>query len=380
MNLDIQQVKNSDDIDAFHKLPFQIYEDYTQWMPPLRSEVEQIFDHEENPFFQTGECNRYLVKNGGEVAGRFAVMNQPEKDKLQEPTMAGIGFVEMYDEPEIFEEILNFATDWHRRKDYHAMRGPINFSENDTYWGLLVENYDEPPIYGMHYHPPYYKQLIEDSGAQKLDDHLTYAFRFKDPLPERLIRISDRIKGKKSVEIRPIDTGNLYRDAQYIREVYNSAWANQSIKEREEEFTELAEETVYNMVDELKPILMKEAVPIIFVDDEPVSFIVSVPNINELSNQTGGRLRWWNLWRLLFFKKQVRRLRVLALGTKPEFRNRGLEALGFVEGIRWVREAYPNLEMLEGAWVSEKNWLMRRSLEALGCFHYKTHRTYFWEF
>jgi hypothetical protein len=44
-----------------------------------------------------------------------------------------------------------------------------------------------------------------------------------------------------------------------------------------------------------------------------------------------------------------------------------------------THRAAPTLEYLEGAWVSEKNWLMQRSLEALGCVHHKTHRTYRWD-
>ncbi len=62
------------------------------------------------------------------------------------------------------QAIIHFAQEWHRKRDYGAMRGPVNFSENDTYWGLLVENYEEPPIYGMFYHPPYYKKLLEQTG------------------------------------------------------------------------------------------------------------------------------------------------------------------------------------------------------------------------
>jgi len=378
--MEIVKITTAQEIDAFHELPFEIYGNCPQWMPPLRFEIEKIFDPAKNNFFKTGECERYLVHNGNQIVGRFAVMNNPVKDKKLEPVMGGLGFVEFFEDENIFDGILDFAKKWHAKRGYKAMRGPVNFGENDTFWGLLVENYEAPPIYGMHYHLPYYKQFFENSGAEKLDDHLSYAFQFKEQLPERLIRISNRIQQRDNVEFRPIDPKHIKRDALYIREIYNKAWANQSIKEREEEFTELTEATVLQMVDDLKPILMKEAVPLIFVDGEPASFIVSVPDLNELSNRTGGTLKWWNLWRLLFFKRQVRRLRVLALGTVPKYRNKGLEALGLIEGIRAVRKTYPNLEMLEGAWVSEKNWLMRRSLEALGCHHFKTHRTYLWTF
>ena len=380
MTLDIEQVRTDRDVDDFHNLLFQIYEDYPQWAPAFRFEIENIFDPDHNPFFEKGECERYLVKKGQQVVGRFAVMNTPDRDKVLDPTMGGLGFIEMENDVDIAQNIISFAQEWHRKRGYKAMRGPINFGENDTFWGLLVENYDEPPIYGMFYHPPYYKKLLKETGAEKLDDHWSYKRDFDTPIPERMQKITDRIESREDVSLRPIDMKNIYRDAEYIRDIYNDAWSNQDIEQREGEFTELTQDTVRDMVEKLKPVMISESVLIAFVDGEPASFVVCVPDLNEISKETGGRLRWWHYPKLLWFKRRAKHLRSLVYGTKPKFRKMGLEALTFTRGIQFTKEAAPSLEYLEGAWVSEKNWLMQRSLEALGCHHHKTHRTYKWEF
>ncbi len=380
MSFRFKKVTSGKDIDAFHELPFRIYEDYPQWAPPFRFEIENIFDPEENDFFQKGECERYLVYAEGRVVARFAVMNTPERDRVLEPTMGGFGFIEMEKNRELAEAIIEFAKNWHRERGYNAMRGPINFGENDTYWGLLVENFDEPPIYGMFFHPPYYRELLESTGAEKLDDHWSYKRDFDQQLPERMVKITDRIESRSEVELRPIDMDNIYRDAEYIREIYNEAWRMQDIQQREEEFTELGRETMEQMVDKLKPIMIPDSVLIAFVDNKPASFVVCVPDLNEVSKETGGRLRWWHYPKLFWFKRRAKHLRTLVYGTRPEFRKMGLEALTFTRGIQFTKRAAPSLEYLEGAWVSEKNWLMQRSLEALGCHHHKTHRTYKWEF
>ncbi|MCW9708865.1 hypothetical protein [Fodinibius salsisoli] len=380
MPYSFSRVETSQEVDAFHELPFRIYEDDPHWAPPFRFEIENVFDPDHNDFFNYGECERYLVHRDSRVAGRFAVMNSPERDKVLEPTMGGLGFIEMENDPELARAIVSFAKEWHKERGYQAMRGPINFGENDTYWGLLVENYEEPPIYGMFYHAPYYKELLEQTGAQKLDDHWSYKRNFDQPIPERMQKITNRIESRSGVSLRSIDMSNLQRDAEFIREIYNDAWSNQDIGERESEFTELARETVQAMVKKLKPVMIPESILIAFVDDEPASFIVCVPDLNEISRETDGRLRWWHYPKLLWFKRRAKHLRSLVYGTKPKFRKMGLEALTFTRGIQFTKKAAPSLEYLEGAWVSEKNWLMQRSLEALGCHHHKTHRTYKWEF
>ena len=374
-----QKIANKKEVNLFHEFPFQIYKDYPNWVPPFRFEIEKIFDPRENPFFEKGECERYLMYDGDKLVARFAVMNHSERDRVFEPKMGGFGFVEMADDQRVANTLIEYVKEWHRSRGYKAFRGPVNFGENINYWGLLAENYDEPPIYGMHYHPPYYKTLLEQTGAEKLDDHWSYKREFNMPLPERLVRITNRIESRPDVNLRHIDVNNLERDAEYIRQIYNEAWRNQDIGERENEFTELTHESVQEMVKKLRPVMIPDSVILTFVNDEPASFIVCVPDLNELSAETGGRLRWWHYPKLLRFKKRARHLRTTVYGTLPKYRKMGLEALTFVRGIQMTTAAAPTLDYLEGTWVSEKNWLMQRSLEALGCYHHKTHRTYRWE-
>jgi hypothetical protein len=377
-----KKVESGADVDQFHQLPFRLYQNFSNWAPPFRFEIEQIFDPKKNDFFQQGECERYLVfeKGRATATARFAVMNTPERDLALEPKMGGIGFIEMENDLQLARQIIAFAKEWHLKRGYHAMRGPVTFGENDMYWGLLVENFEEPPIYGMFYHPPYYQKLLERTGAEKLDDHWSYKRSFEEPLPERLVKITHRIEQRMNVELRPVDMKNIYRDAEFIRRIYNDAWRNQDIQERESEFTELGQATVERMIKKLKPVIIPESVLLAFVNGEPASFIVCVPDLNEISKETGGKLRWWHYLKLVRFKRRAKHLRTLVFGTRPKFRKMGIEALTFVRGIESTKRAAPTLEYLEGAWVSEKNWLMQHSLEALGCHHHKTHRTYKWEF
>ena len=373
-----QKIENKKEIDLFHHFPFSLYKENSNWIPPLRFEIENIFNQDKNTFFEKGECERYLMFEGDKIVARFAVMNHSEKDTVFEPSMGGMGFLEMVNEQNVADDVIRFCKEWHKKRGYKAFRGPINFGENDNYWGLLIENFDEPPIYGMFYHPPYYKTRLEETGAEKLDDHWSYKREFSIPLPERLVRITNRIESRPGVKLRPIDLKNIEEDAEAIRTIYNQAWSEQDITDREHEFTELTRETVNRMVNQLKRIMIPESVLIAFVNGEPASFIVSIPDLNEISAQTNGKLKWWHFPKVFRIRRTATRLRVAVFGTLPKYRKLGLEALTFVRGIQMTHKAAPQLKHLEGGWVSEKNWLMQRSLEALGCYHHKTHRTYRW--
>lgn len=372
------KIENKKQIDLFHSFPDSVYKSFPNRIPPFRFEIEKIFNPEANSFFEKGECERFLMYDGKQVVARFAVMNHSERDAVFNPKMGGFGFLEMVNDQNVADHVIEFAKKWHRKRGYKAFRGPVNFGENINFWGLLVENFEEPPIYGMFYHPPYYKELLEKTGAEKLDDHWSYKRHFDQPLPERMIRITDRIESRPEVTLRAINMKNIEEDAESIRTIYNKAWSDQDIEEREHEFSELTREAVQEMVKKLKRVMIPDSVLISFVNGEPASFIVCVPDLNEISAETGGALKWWHLPKVLRFKKRAKHLRTTVYGTLPKYRKMGLEALTFVRGIQMTKAAAPSLEYLEGTWVSEKNWLMQRSLEALGCVHHKTHRTYKW--
>ena len=379
MSFQIKKIDTKKQINAFHQLPKRLNKDNRWYRPPFTFEVENVFDKEKNERFQNGgDCERFLVLNDEKVVGRFAVFTDPEKDERYDPKLGGIGFIEMENNPDIAETIIGFAKTWHKERGYEGFRGPINFGENDTFWGILINGFEDHNVYGMLYHNEYYENLIEATNPEKFDDVYMYQLDLSQPLPERLVKITDRLKSRQNIEIRPIDKEELERDGEMIRQIYNRAFSDQVVEEREEEFIGITRETIRQMIKKLKPVLMPETSPIAFVDGEPASFLVSVPDLHEISNKTGGTLKWWQLYHLIGFKKRAEKFRPLAFGTDPKYRGRGLEALVFIEGFKWTREQYPNLKVLEGGFVSEKNWIMRRSLEALGCEIAKTYRVYKW--
>lgn len=379
MSFIIRKIETQDQIEAFHELPKRLYQNEKWYRPPFRMEVEKTFDENTNERFRRGgTCERFLVYEHEQVVGRFALMTDPEKDKRYDPKLGGIGFIEMDELKGISEAIINFAKQWHLERGYKGFRGPVNFGENDNFWGILIDGFADHNVYGMLWHHPYYEELIEQTNPQKFDDLYMYQLQMDESVPERLLNITERLKSRNNIEVRPIDTRNLERDGEIIRQIYNRAFSNQVIEEREEEFIGISRETIRQMVKKLKPVLMPETSPIAFVDGEPASFLVSVPDLHEISAQTNGQLKWWHYLKILGFKKRAEKFRPLAFGTDPKFRGRGLEAMVFVEGFKWTKRHYPNIKVLEGGFVSEKNWIMRRSLEALGCKIAKTYRVYKW--
>jgi hypothetical protein len=70
-----------------------------------------------------------------------------------------------------------------------AADAPINFGENDSFWGLQLEGFEDPS-FGMNYNPRYYKDLFEKAGFVKDYDQITNILDAHKPFPERFTKIA----------------------------------------------------------------------------------------------------------------------------------------------------------------------------------------------
>ena len=70
--------------------------------------------------------------------------------------------------------LFDTAKEWLSSKGMQAMDGPINFGENDTNWGLLVEGFTQPG-FGMGYHKKYYEEhFLKKYGFKNYFEQYSY--------------------------------------------------------------------------------------------------------------------------------------------------------------------------------------------------------------
>src|SRR5690606_7768029 len=139
----------------------------------------------------------------GEVLGRIAAFINFKKMYDENKKIGCIGFFECIDNREAAFLLFDTATQW--LVEYYqvsAIDGPVNFGENDKYWGLLVKGFT-PPSYGMNYNPPYYQDLFESYGFKIQYRQLTTRIDLGKPFPERVNRIARRVIANSKYTFKP---------------------------------------------------------------------------------------------------------------------------------------------------------------------------------
>jgi GNAT superfamily N-acetyltransferase len=107
---------------------------------------------------------------------------------------------------------------------------------------------------------------------------------------------------------------------------------------------------------------------------EPVGFGVALPDLNvALKRNPSGRL-FPGILKILWHSRRISRARILLLGTLPEYRGTGVDALMY--HWIWEKGTARGYHWGEAGWILEDNAPMNNAMLRLGFERYKTLRLY----
>ncbi|HEX9514313.1 MAG TPA: GNAT family N-acetyltransferase [Puia sp.] len=355
----------------FMDLPKQLYKGDPGWVCPLDNDITAIFDPARNNFFRHGLCTRWILQNeDGKTIGRIAAFINHEKAyKSQQPT-GGMGFFECIDHEAAGHALLDGARSWLQSNGMQAMDGPVNFGENDKYWGLLVEGFTSPSL-GMNYNPPYYRRLLESYGFQKLYDQFTNFLDASLPLPDRFTKISDWVMKKPGYSFEHFSIRKKEKYFSDFYEIYNDAWSEF------ENFTPIEMATIRESFRQMRPVMDEKIIWFAYYHNEPIAFVLCLPDINQLLKHVKGKLNFMGKLKFLWHKHTgaVDRLRITIMGCKKKFQHHGLES-ALIRCLQTEVLPRGTIKGVELAWVGDFNKKMLLLHEATGARKEKVHRTY----
>lgn len=358
----------------FLELPVNLYKDEPNWIRPLDSEIEAVFDSQKNKMFQQGNCCRWiLVDLNGVTIGRVAAfVDNKTRDLNSQPT-GGMGFFECVDDLEAAHTLFNHCVYWLKEQGIEAMDGPINFGERHQWWGLLVDGFHKP-LYGMSYSLPYYRNLFESYGFKTYFEQYTYKTIFSlDSLSEIISWKAKRIEKNPDYSIVHFDKKQMAKFVKDFVHVYNEAWVS-TIPGVDLMTEEMAVETF----NSLKSILHEKLLWFAYHKGEPIGFFIMTPDMNEVLDGLNGKLNWFGKLKFLnykYFKKDKNAIGLI-FGVVPAFQSKGIDAAMIYQFSKEGFNPKFPFRTLEMNWIGDFNPRMMHMMDHIGASIYKTHITY----
>jgi hypothetical protein len=363
--LEIIEVRTGKDLNKFIDFPYSLYANDPFFVPQLKREVKDQLS-KKNPFFRHAEAKYFLARDKGETLGRIAsVVNRRHMEFHKEET-GFFGFFESVRDPEVSGGLLDVAAHDLKTKGLKTMRGPMNFSTNEE-CGFLIEGFGSPPMLMTPYNPLYYIELMENYGLRKVKDLYAYIYDVQESPPEKVARVA-AIAERRGISVRPIVKKKFREEMLVFKEVYNSAW------EKNWGFIPLTDDELYNLGDRLKQIAVPELTLIAEDQGKPIGFMGMVPDFNSVLTHMQGRLSPLSILKALYYSRKITGLRLLLLGIKREYRNKGVEALLIREVFKGIKKG--GYKKVEFSWVLEENIPIQRIIEMAEGRLYKKYRIY----
>lgn len=373
----IHRAEKASDIKTFVELPYRAYRDEPFWRAPLRLERQEHFNPKKNGALAALQPSYFLATRDGQVVGRIASFVNPVHLQNHKDGTGHFGFLDTLGacDDETVLALLKAAENDLRARGMSRMGGPYNFSVNDE-CGLLVDGFDSPPSVMTPYGRSDLPKIMEDAGYEKAMDMYAFRYRMAETFttPRFVSRIKKRFEGDRTISVRRLDMSRLYEDIALIVGIFNDAWSGNW------GFLPISDDEAKFLAESMKPVLQSESLWIAFVDGEPASFTLMIPNLNEASLGLDGRLLPFG-WATLLYRIKVRGVksaRIPLAGTRKKFHKtrRGMTAtVGAWEACLNAQHA-KGVREVEFSWVLETNKDLLGLAEIYDCDRYKTYRIY----
>ena len=370
--LEIRQVETGRDLDQFLGVPWRIYQGDPQWVPPLLLDQKEFLDRRKHPFYLHGDATQFIALRDGVPLGRILVSDDPNYNQERQSNLGCFGMFESADDPEMAGGLVDAAAGWLRARGRSSILGPIDYSLNYS-CGLLIDGFYTPPrILGNH-HRPYFGKLLESCGLAKAKDLFSWWFTDRNDMVAKWRDRADRIARRGKIIVRPFRENDFDAEVNRCKTVYNA-----SMKENWG-FVSLSDAEFRYMANRMATMADANLVLLAEVDDQPVGFSITLPDINEAILPLNGRLTNfgipYNLVRFLYRKRHIKTARMVVLDVMEQYRRRGIAEMLILQTLDYGKNTigYTGAEL---GWTLEDNDHVNRTIEAVGARRYKLYRIY----
>ncbi|MCI7272808.1 N-acetyltransferase [bacterium] len=353
MSVEIKRVTTRSDLKRFIRFNYEFYKDNKYSVPDLYDDMLHTFSPKRNAAFEFCEADYFLAYREGKIVGRVAAIINHRANEQWDKKTVRFGWIDFIDDQEVSRALIDTVKQWGRERGMDTIEGPLGFTDMDAE-GMLIEGFDQLSTMATIYNYPYYPVHMERLGLEKSADWVEMKIFVPDEIPEKHKRISDIIARKYNLHIRKLTSKKEVRESGIGHQIFrliNDAYAPLF------NFSRMTERQIDQYVNMYVPVLDLRMVSIVENEqNEIVAVGISMASLSEALQKAKGRLfpfGWYYLLKALLWKRP-KMLDLLLVGVRPDYQNKGVNALLFTDlipvyqqlGFEYA-ESNPELELNE---------------------------------
>ena len=329
MTVHIKTVTTKKELKTFVRYGNRLYKGNKYYVPSMPFDDLNTFNKEKNGAYEFCDVELYLAYKNGEVAGRVAAIINHKANKSWNVNQVRFGWIDFIDDPEVSKALLDAVAAFGKSHGMTHIVGPLGFTDFDPE-GMLVEGYDRLSTMALIYNHPYYPEHMKQHGYYKETGWVEYRITIPEHLPERHIKLAELVKERFGLKVRKLTKKQIKQENygqklfQLINETYCVLYG----------YSILSPKQIDAYVDVYLGLV--DARMLTFIEDSKGDLIaagITIPSLSEALQKCNGEIfpfGWWHLLKAMYWKKPDT-LDLLLIGVRPDYQNRGVNSLLFVD-------------------------------------------------
>lgn len=329
----IKTVSTKKELKQFIRFNYELYKNNPYSVPDLYEDMLNTFIKERNAAFEFCKAEYFLAYKDEKLVGRVAAIINNRANEKWNVKNVRFGWIDFIDDKEVSAALIKAVEEWGKAQGMTHIQGPLGFTDMDAE-GMLVEGFNEVGTMATIYNYPYYPEHMEALGFGKEADWVEFKlFVPEGGVPEKHRRISEIIMKRYNLKLlKYTSRSKIKKDyGQAIFKLINEAY------EPLFGFAALTPKQIDQYVDMYLPIIdLKMISMVVDENSELVAVGLSMPSLSEALQKAKGKLfpfGWYHLAKVLYLRKYNKCLDLLLVAVKPEYQNKGVNALLFYDLI-----------------------------------------------
>jgi GNAT superfamily N-acetyltransferase len=328
----LHRIETAKEKEAFYRFPFEIYKNHSNHRA-TEDEITRMLVNGRSAFHTHATVVPYLIFDHGELVGRFAFIHDR---KLNEYVQLSF-FESKPGLSQVMEKVRAEAASLFQkqRKMLIGLNGHLNYGA-----GFLLNKFDEPPVFGLPYTPPYYHDYFTSCHRTSM---VSYRFSL-EPFYKYHAQLAEK-KDFGHIKVRKLNKRKLKRDVALYTHLNNTCfkehpyWSDRSVEED------------FELFHPFRFFIKEENLLFAEIHGEAVGFILWYPDFNQLvRNNRALGIKELIKYR---FSNPITTFRLTEIAVKPEFRtSKVTQALIYATISCLERAGYTHGE---GGFIFEEN-------------------------
>ncbi len=329
MSIQIKTVTTRKDLKTFVRYANRLYKGNKYYVPSMPFDDMNTLDKEKNGAFDFCKAEYYLAYKDGEVVGRVAAIVNYKANEAWKVDQVRFGWFDFIDDLEVSKALLDAVVAFGKAHGMTQIVGPLGFTDFDPE-GMLVEGFDRVSTMALIYNHPYYPEHMKKHGYVKETGWLEYRITIPDELPEKHIKIAEIVKERYNLSVVK-KTKRQIRKEKYWHKLFRLINETYCVLYG---YSLLSEKQIDQYVDVYLGLVDMEMLT--FIEDSEGELIgagITIPSMAEALQKCNGEIfpfGWYHLLKSMYWGKPDT-LDMLLIGVKPEWQNKGVNSLLFVD-------------------------------------------------